>query len=435
MMILDDWQKEILDYDGNILLCTGRQVGKTTIMAIKAAEYMIKHKGSKIIIVSLTEDQAKLIIVMILDYIEKHYSKDIASGRDKPTQNKITIKNGSSALARPVGNTGDAVRGFTGDVLIIDEAARMPALAFQAAMPVLLTTAGQIWMCSTPFGKTGYFYKSFLNKERYKVWHKNSEEVINNREISKDWSQEKKDKAIEFLRQEKHDMTGLQYGQEYLAMFLDDLRRFFDDDLIMNCCRITRPESCIREDNYMGVDLARMGNDESSFEILHVLEDGKIRQIENITTKKKMTTETELQITELARVFNCLKVGIDAGSGTLGVGIYDHLLDSELKRKVVAMNNRQISLTRNEKNMQRIFKEDMYDNLKAMMEHHEILLLDDENLCTSLRSIQFQFNKDEAVRENRVSIFGNYSHIAEGLIRAAWLAKKERNKKFFIHYI
>jgi len=77
----------------------------------------------------------------------------------------------------------------------------------------------------------------------------------------------------------------------------------------------------------------------------------------------------------------------------------------------------------------------MYDNLKAMMEHHEILLLDDENLCTSLRSIQFQFNKDEAVRENRVSIFGNYSHIAEGLIRAAWLAKKERNKKFFIHYI
>ena len=64
---LDSWQKEVLDYQGNILLCTGRQVGKTFIMARKCAKYMLEHRGSKIIIVSLTEDQAKLIIVMVLE--------------------------------------------------------------------------------------------------------------------------------------------------------------------------------------------------------------------------------------------------------------------------------------------------------------------------------------------------------------------------------
>src|SRR3990167_1532378 len=109
MIILDDWQKEVIAYDGNIVLCTGR----------------------------------------------------------------------------PVGNTGDAVRGFTGDILILDEVSRFQEMILNASKPVLLTTAGKIWMCSTPFGKKGYFYESFLNKfGRFKVWHKSCEEVIFDRKIS-----------------------------------------------------------------------------------------------------------------------------------------------------------------------------------------------------------------------------------------------------------
>ena len=33
----------------------------------------------------------------------------------------------------------------------------MPESVFTASKPTLLTTGGKIWMCSTPFGKTGYF--------------------------------------------------------------------------------------------------------------------------------------------------------------------------------------------------------------------------------------------------------------------------------------
>jgi hypothetical protein len=435
-MQLDKWQEEVLEHDGNILLCTGRQVGKTTVFAIKCAKYMLNNPRSNIIIVSLTEDQAKLIIVMILDYLEHGYMKLISSGRDKPTQNRIILKNGSMALARPVGNTGDAVRGFTGDVLILDEAARMPELVFAAARPVLLTTAGKIWMSSTPFGKQGYFYESYLNRNnRFKIWHINSEDIINNRKISADWTEEKRSAAIQYLKDEKIDMSELQYGQEYLGLFLDDLRRFFDDELIYKCCRLKRPEIIIKEDNYMGVDIARMGNDESSFEILNVNDD-KVRQIENITTRKTLTTETENKIKELSRIFNCYKIGIDAGSGSLGVGIYDHLLqDLEFKRKIIPMNNREIILDRYKNLKQKIYKEDLYDNMKSMMEHDELLLLDDDNIMSSLRSIQFEFTKDEDARITRARIFGNYSHIVEGLIRAAWLSKKEKHKKLFISYI
>ena len=174
-MQLDQWQDEILDYSGNILLNTGRQVGKTTIFAQKAGDYMMKNPGSRIIVVSLTEDQAQLMIIMTLDYLEKNDKKWIAKGKYKPTKNKIRLTNKSQILARPVGNTGDAVRGFTGDVLIVDEASRMPELMWTAAKPTLATTGGQIWMCSTPFGKQGYFYECWLNKnDRFKIWHVNT---------------------------------------------------------------------------------------------------------------------------------------------------------------------------------------------------------------------------------------------------------------------
>lgn len=436
-MKLDKWQQEILDYQGNILLCTGRQVGKTTVFAIKAAKYLVEHKNARIIVVSLTEDQAKLIIVMILSYLEKHNLKLIETGRNRATSGKIMLKNGSQVIARPVGNTGDAVRGFTGDILIIDEASRMPEMAFAAARPTLLTTAGKIWMCSTPAGKQGYFWDSYQNKgERFKVWHISSEKVLTERPISEDWTKTQSDEAIKYLRSEKLDMTELQYGQEYLGMFLDDLRRFFDDELLRQCCILKRETPMPMKDNYMGVDIARMGNDESSFEILSAPRGKVMKQIENIVTKKTLTNETEDKIKELTNTCNLLKVGIDAGSGSLGVGIYDHLLqDVILKKKVIPMNNRTISLNRDGSDKQRIFKEDLYDNLKSMMEHGEIQLLDDDNLLASFRSIQFEFTKDEGQKITRVKIFGNYSHIVEGLIRAAWLAKKEKSKKMFIDYI
>jgi len=436
-MILDTWQREVLNYNGDFLLCTGRQVGKTTIMARKAGEHLIRNKGSKIIIVSLTEDQAKLIIVMILDYIEKHYKKEIARGKYKPTQNRVTLKNKSQAIARPVGNTGDAIRGFTGDVLIIDEGSRMPELAFTAGKPVLLTTAGQIWMCSTPFGKKGYFYESFLNRNnRFRIWHKSSENVIRDRHISDTWTDEQRTKAIKFLEDEKKDMGELEYGQEYMGLFLDDLQQFFSDELIEQVCNLKRIEGKSPILNkYMGCDIARLGGDETTIEIIQDNERGKWFHVENIVRKGLTTTKNEDLILDYDKLWNCRKIGIDAGAGTLGVSIYDHLLQHpQVKRKIIPMNNRQISMDRDGKKKQRIFKEDLYDNLRSMLERKELYLLDDSDIRLSLKSVQFEIMK-ETNKVSKVKIFGKYTHIVEGLTRAAWLAKKEKGLNTWFSYI
>jgi len=357
-IILDDWQRDLLAHEGNLLLCTGRQVGKTTIMSRKAAKFMLEHPNSKIIVISLTEDQAKLMIVMILDHLEKTTSRKIKSNQRFTNQNKITLTNGSQVIARPVGTTGDAVRGFTGDVLIIDEASRMPELVFEASKPTLLTTGGKIWICSTPFGKQGYFYDCFLNKHnRFKVFHISSEEVIHKRPVRANWTEEKRRLAIAHLEAEKKDMTFLQYGQEYLGLFLDDLRRFYSDEWIDKVCILKRPDNIPKIDNYMGVDIGRMGGDATTYEVLTIKNADKhnlrVLQIAHHQERFKLTTHTCQRILDLTTSFQLQKVGIDAGSGSLGVGVYDFLLQHPLtRRKVVPMNNRQISMDKDGKKKQ-----------------------------------------------------------------------------------
>ena len=434
-IVLDDWQEDVLKYKGHFVLCTGRRVGKTYIMARKACKRMLENKNYQIIIASLTEDQAKLIIAMMLTYLEKYHKKLIAKKKDKPTQNKITLTNGSFALARPVGQTGDALRGFEGNVLILDEVSRFNELIMTAATPILLTTGGEIWMCSTPHGKQGFFYRAFLNKEgRYKVFYKSSEEVINDRPISNGWTEKQRAEAIKFLEEEKKEKSVLEYGQEYLGLFLEDLRQYFPDELIIKASILKRPKPKPAGALFAGVDIARLGGDKCAYEIVYRRSDALFHHVENITKTKQLTTKTEQDIIDLDSAWNINKIGIDAGAGSLGVGIFDRLMQTpKFKRKVIAMNNRSMSLDKEGKAKQRIFKEDMYDNFRAMLEKGELFLLDDDDVRLSLKSIQWELVERQGL--TKVHIFGEDSHIVEGLVRGAWLAKKEKINKLWISYV
>jgi len=74
----------------------------------------------------------------------------------------------------------------------------------------------------------------------------------------------------------------------------------------------------------------------------------------------------------------------------------------------------------------RILKEDMYSTLRVLGQMNKIALFDNENIKRSLRSMTTEYKND------RLRIFGNYSHIAEGLIRATWVFEKKPLKPFII---
>jgi len=59
-----------------------------------------------------------------------------------------------------------------------------------------------------------------------------------------------------------------------------------------------------------------------------------------------------------------------------------------------------------------------------MLERGILLLLDDEDLQLSLKSVQYEYITTKG-KKATIKIFGRDTHIAEGLIRAAWLANQK----------
>ena len=263
--------------------------------------------------------------------------------------------------------------------------------------------------------------------------HIRKETVSRNRPICESWTQEQKDGLKEFLAEEKEDMSEMRYAQEYLGIAALDKRQFYSDKWIDDVCNIDENEQIIPEGgrNYGGFDLARMGGDYFTSEILKKIDDKNIIQIDHYKRRMLLTTDNENLIIEYTRKWNCKQSGIDAGSGTLGVSVYDHLqLIDDMKRRIIAMNNRAISINQ-EEGKQRLFNEDMHDNLRAMGERGEIHLFNRPDIKASFRSVRWDIVQDQHGL-NKIKISGKDTHIVEGLIRAAELAEKDKSLNIFV---
>jgi len=444
----DDWQQEIIDDETHhILLAKGRRIGATHIFAHKAVEWLRTHHNphptSQIVCASLTINQAQLLIAFATQYAQIVCPKNVGKGKDKPTLNKLVLNidgNRRILLAQPVGDTGRSSRGFEGQVLMVDEAPFQPDLFFDAATPILATTNGRIWMFGTFDGQEGYFWKNYKKaiidknpKARFKVWEMDTETVAHNRPICESWTQEQHDGLLEFLAEEKEDKSEMVYAQEYLAIAALDKRQFYSDDWIDKVCHVDpdTDESSKREgDNYGGFDLARMGGDSFTAEIGKKISDTNITQIDHYTRKMLLTTDNENLIMEFVKKWDCTISGIDAGSGTLGVSVYDHLqVVWEMGDQIVAMNNRAISIDQ-EEGKQRLYNEDMHDNLRAMGEREEVHLFNRDDIKASFRSVRWDKVQD-AHGLWKIKISGKNTHIVEGIMRFVELAAKDKLLKPF----
>jgi len=447
---LDEWQKEILeDETHHIALSKGRRIGATYLFAIKAVEWLKTHHNphptSQIVCSSLVEDQAQLIIAFATNYAAEKYPKLIPKGKDKPTLSRLILKvNGNRRIliAKPVGNTGRSARGFEGQVLMVDEAPFQPDLFFNAATPILATTGGRIWMWGTFDGRVGYFWRNYEKavikkdpKARFKFWGMDTESVLRDRPISKSWTEEQREGLRIHLEEERNDMSEMAYAQEYLGIAALDKKQFYSDEWIEKVCHVDIHAPIGKQgDFYGGFDLARMGGDQFTAEVLKRIDGNNVMQADHYTKKMLLTTDNENLVIEYTRKWDCRKSGIDAGSGTLGVSIYDHLqLIPYMKRRIIAMNNRAMSVN-NGKGTQRLFNEDMHDNLRSMGEKGEIHLFDDEEIKASFRSVRWDLVQD-AHGLTKVKISGRFNHTAEGIKFAAYLAKKDKSKNIKILWI
>jgi len=439
---LDPWQKKFLETKGDKILCTGRQVGKTEICAMDACEYAIKPDNKHpILITAPTERQARLLFDKCIGYLlENHTNKVIMKGVKRPTKSKIELVNGMVIHCLPTGQYGLGIRGMTVGRSYEDENSRTPPEIEASIAPMVLTTGGARIKLSTPFGATGEFYNTWINKDgaydSYTRFSVTTEKVIEERPICETWSIHQKEGALKLIRQAKARMSNMQYQQEFLGEFQEDLHRWFSDKWIQEVCTAVRPENINPEaDYFMGCDIARMGEDAGTYEIFRRTQNQMVH-VENIVTHKKLTTETEAMMRSLVDKYNLRKFYIDAGSGSLGVSIFDHLIaEPKLRNKVIAINNakRVTGYKEGEAQYTKLTKEDLYDNLRALGEQKRVKLLDDEEVIWSLQSVQYEYVKKEG-QPTKLRIFSDDNHIVEGIIRGVQ-GIKERIKKFRIGYI
>jgi hypothetical protein len=399
---LDEWQKQVIEAKGNVIVRSGRQCGKSTAISIKAAEYAMNNPKKEVLIIASVERQAHLLFEKVISYIMEKNRKIIKSGKDRPTKSRLRLRNGSTIRSLPTGLSGAGIRGFTIDLLIADEAAFIGLDVWNAVSPMIAITKGKIILLSTPFGREGYFYERW-NDPNFESFHVSSLDCPR--------------RDDDFLKQEESRMTKLAFSQEYRGEFIDELRQFFSDKLIKKCLKLQRSRTRNPErDYFLGVDIARMGADESTFEILDCTDKKNIKQVENIITRKTLITDTIRRILELENMYDFKKIYIDDGG--LGVGVYDHLLEEDAtKRKVMAINNASRALDKDKKRRKKLLKEDLYMNLLRLMERNEISLLNDDEIAASLRSVQYEY------ADSGIKIFGRYTHIVEGLIRSAWCVR------------
>ncbi len=387
------------------MICS-RQAGKTAGMSVKIGTCAVEERfGGDYLVIALTEKQAYQLFFKTLMFLKAVYPQSIKYGKDAPTKHEINLKNGITIRCYAAGKYGDGLRTFTIKKLFIDEAAPMLREVYIAVMPMLAVTGGTVDMASTPRGKEGFFYDCSLDEDFTKFYVS-----------ALDCPRHTK----EFLEKQEKAMTKLSFAQEYLAKFLDEVRQVISNKLIEKWCIGRRRETILKNRAYfIGVDIARMGEDESTFEIIDRTDKKKLVQVENMVTTKTLTTQTTIKILELNKKYDFRQIFVDDGG--LGVGVFDQLLTTdETKRKVIAIYSEARPLTRDEKKKRKVVKEEIVNNFLMLMERGEIICLDDDELKLSLRSLQWD------IKNGRVYYFGNYTHIAMGLIFAAWCSTDKR---------
>lgn len=157
---LDQWQvkvlKQLVPFERDVICNCSRQVGKSTVISLAA--YLRACTGQFVLVISASDRQA----MEFLAKLKKHHTRLNLVPTYKDTDHEILFNGGGHILALPKSET--TIVGFSAlDLLVIDEAAKVPDNIYNAVRPMLITSRGQTALLSSPFGQRGFFYQEWIS--------------------------------------------------------------------------------------------------------------------------------------------------------------------------------------------------------------------------------------------------------------------------------
>jgi hypothetical protein len=154
----DPWQRDLLlAPQRQLLLNCSRQSGKSTVVAALALHTALFYPNALVLLLSPSLRQSGEIFRKVL---EAHHSLGRPLATRRGSQSRLELANGSRVLSLP--GREDTLRGFSGvNLLVIDEAARVPDDLYYAMRPMLAVSQGRLVCLSTPFGRRGFFWREW----------------------------------------------------------------------------------------------------------------------------------------------------------------------------------------------------------------------------------------------------------------------------------
>jgi hypothetical protein len=286
--------KEIRDF---VLVC-GRRFGKTFIAAYVAFRELLKPNRN-IWIVAPTSDLTQKTFTYILQFLSKIFEVGDYSIKTKP-YTKLTMANGSWIECKTADNP-TSLLGEELDLLIIDEAARIPPMTYERELAATtMSRKGRTIFISSPKGKN-WFYEKYKEIERNEdgfVWNAPSSVNPNN--------------TPEELERIKKGLPDAIWKQEYLAQFTDSgaevFRNILDVTLDKDLC-YEEPSPTHRY--VMGVDIAKLND----WTVLTVVDKQSHKVVAWDRFQKVDYPIQNSRISTLAKKYNNARVILDATGG------------------------------------------------------------------------------------------------------------------------
>jgi hypothetical protein len=193
-----DAQQEMVLRGGRrgIVNCT-RQWGKSTVAAAKAVHRAESAAGSLTLVVTPGARQSGEFLRKAKEFVRRLRMKVQGDGHNELS---LAFPNGSRIVGLPENES--TIRGFSDvSLLLIDEASRVKDEIYRAMRPTLVVHDGDLWLMSTPNGKSGFFWEEW--DRGGEEWERISVPATDCPRISeRALAEEKANAAEEWFRQE-----------------------------------------------------------------------------------------------------------------------------------------------------------------------------------------------------------------------------------------
>lgn len=197
-----------------------RQSGKSTTVAVYCLFRAITGKIT-IIITSPTQSQSDELYLKIKTFAGEN--ENINNLIEKDTMKELRFANGSRILSLPCGNDGRTIRGYSGDIVVIEEAGIMKdKIVNQVIMPMIASKKekGQVIKIGTPLIKN-HFYTSCYKDKHYQTQKVTYEDCLLEGVYDED-----------FIEEQKENLLDVEFRSEYCSEFVSEENMFFSDKLV-----------------------------------------------------------------------------------------------------------------------------------------------------------------------------------------------------------